>query len=170
MLIIIVLPMLFISASCPDPKASKDISSTVIVNDYSSPLLEGITITLSCPSGYKINGSTTSTCLSSGLWEPHPGEVECIHTERNESLNNCGINIAVASSLSVFVVSSVLFFIVGFLCRHFAYVCGKREPLSETVSPPEEKPTPLYDDVIPQQQEQELELNTCKCSLWHYMY
>ena len=29
----------------------------------------------------------------------------------------------------------------------------KREPLSETVSPPEEKPTPLYDDVIPQQQE-----------------
>ena len=28
------------------------------------------------------------------------------------------------------------------------------------VSPPEEKPTPLYDDVVPQQQEQELELNT----------
>ena len=67
--------------------------------------------------------------------------------------------IAVSSSLVVFVVSSVLFFITGFLCRHFAYVCGKREPLSETVSPPEEKPTPLY-DVIPPQQEQELELNT----------
>ena len=68
--------------------------------------------------------------------------------------------IALASSLTVFVVSSVLFFIVGFLCRHFAHFCGKREPLSETVSPPEEKPTPLYDDVIPQQHEQELELNT----------
>ena len=67
---------------------------------------------------------------------------------------------AISSSVSVFVVSSVLFFIVGFLCGHFAYVCGKREPLSETVSPPEEKPTPLYDDVIPRQQEQELELNT----------
>ena len=53
-----------------------------------------------------------------------------------------------------------MLFIVGFLCGHFAYVCGKREPLPETVSPPEEKPTPLYDDVIPRQQEQELELNT----------
>ena len=74
------------------------------------------------------------------------------------SPSQCGLIVAVA--VSVFVVSSVLFFIVGFLCRHFAYVCGKREPLSETVSPPEEKPTPLYDDVIPQQQEQELELNT----------
>ena len=136
-----------------------DISPTVMVNDYSSPLLEGTNITLRCPSGYEINGSNTSTCLDSGLWEPDPGEVECIPTERSESLNNCGINIAVASSLAVFVVSSVFFFIIGFLCRHFAYVCGKREPLSETVSPPEEKPTPLY-DVIPLQQEQELELNT----------
>ena len=70
-----------------------------------------------------------------------------------------GGQIAIASTLS-FTIGSVLFFIIGFLCGHFAYVCGKREPLSETVSPPEEKPTPLYDDVIPRQQEQELKLNT----------
>ena len=151
--------MLFISASCLDPKASKNISPTVIVADYISPLLEGTTITLRCPSGYEINGSSTSTCLDSGLWEPDPGEVECIPTVKS-GRSNCEINTAVASSVSVFVVSSVFFFIVGFLCGHFAYVCGKREPLSETVSPPEEKPTPLYDDVIPRQQEQELELNT----------
>ena len=154
--------MLLISASCPDPKASMDImiSPTVIVNDFSSPLLEGTTIILRCPPGYEINGSNTITCLSSGLWEPDPGEVECIPIETSESLNNCGINIVVASSLAVFAVSSVVVFIIGFLCGHFAYICRKREPLSETVSPPEEKPTPLYDDVIPRQQEQELELNT----------
>ena len=70
-----------------------------------------------------------------------------------------GGQIAIASTLS-FTIGSVVFFVVGFLCGHFAYVCRKREPLSETASPPEEKPTPLYDDVIPRQQEQELELNT----------
>ena len=85
-----------------------------------------------------------------------------IYTDLSVNRNTVGSDgwIAVASSVSVFVVSSVFFFIIGFLCRHFAYVCGKRKPLSETVSPPEEKPTPLYDDVIPRQQEQELELNT----------
>ena len=106
-----------------------------------------------------MKGSNTSTCLGSSLWKPALGEAECTPTVKSGSLNY-EINIVVASSLTIFVASSVLFFIVGFLCRHFAYVCGKREPLSETVSPPEEKPTPLYDDVMPRQQEQELELNT----------
>ena len=72
-----------------------------------------------------------------------------------------GVQAAIASSVTVFVVSSVSFFIIGFLCRHFAHVCVKPKPLSESGSPSEERPTvSLYDDVIPQQQTHEqLELN-----------
>ena len=68
---------------------------------------------------------------------------------------------AIASSVTVFVASSVSFFIIGFLCQHLAHVCCKPKPLSESGSLSEERPTvPLYDDVIPQQKTQEqLELN-----------
>ena len=71
-----------------------------------------------------------------------------------------GGQIAIAAILS-FTLGSLLFFITGFLCGHFAHVCVKPKPLSESGSPSEERPTvPLYDDVIPQQQTQEqLELN-----------
>ena len=63
-------------------------------------------------------------------------------------------------SVTACVVCSVSFFVFGFLCGHFAHVCVKPKPLSESGSPSEERPTvPLYDDVIPQQQTQELELN-----------
>ena len=70
------------------------------------------------------------------------------------------VKIAVAS-LAVFVITSVSFFITGFLCRHCAHVRGKSKTLSEpSGSPSEERPiVPLYDDVIPQQQTQKLELN-----------
>ena len=70
----------------------------------------------------------------------------------------CSAQAAIASSVGACVVCSVFFFIIGFLCRHFAHVCYKP---SESGSPSEERPTdPLYDHVIPQQQTQEqLELN-----------
>ena len=64
--------------------------------------------------------------------------------------------IAVASSVTVFVVASILFFIVGFLCGHF---CRKERGKVDEAIPQSEKPqgTPYYDDVV-LKQEQGLEL------------
>ena len=68
-----------------------------------------------------------------------------------EPLSRDGL-IAVASSVTVFVVASVLFFIVGFLC-------GKERKTAETVPPPAEQiQAPYYDDVVLRQHEQELEM------------
>ena len=76
--------------------------------------------------------------------------------------------IAVASSVTVFTVASILFFIVGFLCGHF---CQKKRKSSTTAAAGETVPpagsgghtqiqTPYYDDVVIQQSDhQELELN-----------
>ena len=78
----------------------------------------------------------------------------------SSSDQNQDLKIAVTCS-AVFVLTSLSFFIIGFLCRHFAHVCVKPKSLSESGSPSEERPTvSLYDDVIPQQQTQELELKT----------
>ena len=50
-------------------------------------------------------------------------------------------NIAVAVSVTACIVCSVAFFIIGFLCGHFAHVCRRPKSLSESVSPSEERPT-----------------------------
>ena len=63
--------------------------------------------------------------------------------------------IAVASSVTVFVLASTLFFIVGFLCGHF---CRKEKKIAETVSSSGQAHAPYYDDVVLRQHEQELEL------------
>ena len=61
--------------------------------------------------------------------------------------------IAVASSVTVFVVASILFFIVGFLCGHF---CRKERKPAEIVPPAAvQTQIPYYDDVV---LKQELEL------------
>ena len=60
--------------------------------------------------------------------------------------------IAIASSVTVFVVASILFFIIGFLCGHF---CRKERKTTAIVP---QTSTPYYDDVVLQQHEQELEL------------
>ena len=66
------------------------------------------------------------------------------------------IKIAVASSVTSFIVGSLLFFIIGFLCGHF---CRKESKVSaETVRQREKaQDTPYYDDVV-LKQEKELEL------------
>ena len=76
--------------------------------------------------------------------------------------------IAVASSVTVFAVASILFFIVGFLCGHF---CQKRRKSSTTASAGETVPPGgsggqtqtlelYYDDVVLRRPDQlpELEL------------
>ena len=59
--------------------------------------------------------------------------------------------IAVASSLSTLVVTSILIVIVGFLCGHFYQ--KKRKPAAETV-PPAGRQTQIlyYDDVVLKQE------------------
>ena len=64
--------------------------------------------------------------------------------------------IAVASSVTVFAVTSILFFIVGFLSGHF---CRKERKRDVIVPSSQEIQTPYYDDIVLKQHiEQELEL------------
>ena len=64
--------------------------------------------------------------------------------------------IAVASSITVFVVISISFFIVGFLSGRF---CCKERKTAGMASPTEWPQIPYYDDVVlKQQEEQALEL------------
>ena len=81
----------------------------------------------------------------------------------SEGLSGDG-KIAVASSVTVFIVASILFFIIGFLCGHF---CQKKRKSSTTAAAGEAVPpggsggqtqTPYYDDIVIQQSDQELEL------------
>jgi hypothetical protein len=75
----------------------------------------------------------------------------------SEGLSRDG-EIAVASSVTVFTVASILFFIVGFLCGHF---CQKKRKSSiaagETIhtagNAGQQTQTPYYDDVVLQQHE-----------------
>ena len=68
--------------------------------------------------------------------------------------------IAVASSVT-FVAGSSMFFIIGFLCGHF---CRKERHNSQISTGPRTAnqdnilSTPVYDDVVLKQREQELEL------------
>jgi hypothetical protein len=45
---------------------------------YVDPALEGQVITFTCTPGQTLNGSSRSTCMGSGEWEPDPRDVECI--------------------------------------------------------------------------------------------
>ena len=59
-----------------------------------------------------------------------------------------------ASSVIVFAMASVVFFIVGILCGRF---CLKKRKTAETVPPSRQTQIPYYDDVVLQQTEHELE-------------
>ena len=76
-----------------------------------------------------------------------------------------GGKIAVVSSVT-FVASSSMFFIIGFLCRHFCQKFKERNSIintqtstgSRTANQENILSTPIYDDVVLKQREQELEL------------
>ena len=65
--------------------------------------------------------------------------------------------IAVASSVTVFVVTAILFFTVGFLCRHW---CARRKAkrTHSEISAPENLTlgSLYYDDVLPKQHNMEV--------------
>ena len=65
------------------------------------------------------------------------------------------VKIAVASSVTAFIVGSILFFIIGFLCGYFCR--WEKKFTAGTVTESEKTHAPYYDDVV-LKQEQELEL------------
>ena len=80
-----------------------------------------------------------------------------------ESLSQDGKVAAVASSVTVFIVASILFFVIGFLCGHFCQKKGKPSAAGGESVPPmatggQQTQATYYDDVLLQQQEQELKL------------
>ena len=52
--------------------------TNALVLGYMDPVLEGQIITYTCPTGWTLNGSNSSTCMRNGEWEPDPREVECL--------------------------------------------------------------------------------------------
>ena len=82
-----------------------------------------------------------------------------------ESLSPDG-KIAVASSVTVFIVASILFFTLGFLCGHFYQKKGKPSTAGGDHVPSgtgvatggQQTWSTYYDNVVLHQQEQELEL------------
>ena len=59
------------------------------------------------------------------------------------------------SSVTVFVLTSIVFFTVGFLCGHF---CQNKRKTAGNVSHKKTQRTPYYNDVVLQQHQQELDL------------
>ena len=158
--------------NCQNPAQLVDVYVNVV--GLREPTTRGANLTLACASGLMFTGPNTSTCMGNGEWEPDPSEAECIGTSTAshmktprsfEALNLEG-KIAVASSVTVFTVASILFFTIGVLCGHFCQ--KKRKPSTAAAAEPETVPPsggqtqiPYYDDVVLQQQchEQELQLN-----------
>ena len=57
-----------------DLLAKCDFPSNTQVMGYVNPLLEGMTVNFSCPTGQILTGSRTSTCLGNGEWDLYPME------------------------------------------------------------------------------------------------
>ena len=53
------------------------IDDFLVVTGYTDPALEGDSVNLTCSVGV-ITGSTTTTCMQNGEWEPDPTTVLCI--------------------------------------------------------------------------------------------
>ena len=66
--------------------------------------------------------------------------------------------IAVASSVIVFIVTSMLCFTAGFLCRHSCQLQNERRENENVTQSEKTQGVPYYDDVVLNQCEQKLEL------------
>ena len=136
---------------------------------YISPYtgtLEGMEVTYICLR----NQSITAICTKMGYWEPNSSSICAFDATGMNGLLGCSTlqstfsqftiigcssealsqegKAAVASSVTVFVVTSILLFTIGLLCGHFCQ--KKRKTTDQTI--------PLYDNVQPKHYEQELEL------------
>ena len=61
------------------------------------------------------------------------------------------VKIAVASSVTAFIVGSILFFIIGFLCGHFYR--WEKKITAGAITEPEKIHAPYYDDIVLKQQQ-----------------
>ena len=112
----------------------------------------------------------TAICTNKGQWEPNSSNIcvhysgihplICLHVTIIIIIYNVGASlsrdrkIAVASSVTVFVVTSILCFTVGFLCRHW---CPGKEAKRREVNVLENPSQgPLYDNVLPNQHNSEI--------------
>ena len=145
----------------------------IISDNASMHKIEGTIVTFSCPG----NHQKLVNCTAEGHWEPNSSNICAEATDSSGKHNFVFIDfeyiytsitvggsveptlsrdgkIAVASSITVSTVMSILFFIVGFLCGHFY---RRERKMSETG----QAHTPYYDDVVLRQHtgnEQQLEL------------
>ena len=77
------------------------------------------------------------------------------------------VKITIGSSVTVFVLSTVLFFIIGFVSGHFCHKQRKSVQLV-TSPPPHVHPTiPLYDEVLPKDSEVQMETNSAYLTVAH---
>ncbi|XP_063319180.1 C4b-binding protein alpha chain-like isoform X2 [Pelmatolapia mariae] len=88
---------------CEDPQKR---SAEVTVSSQ-PPYIHGVKVTLSCPSGYKLNGPGTQTCEKNGLWSP--GIPECTLDNGNGSSTGLVIGILVGVGVVGGVVGLVLY-------------------------------------------------------------
>ena len=152
--------LFYILAICSHPV--EQLEDSVRVIGYEKPALRGTNVTLACPTGMTLNGSDTLTCMGNGEWEPDPNKPKCknesiVQISKQGMLSQDG-KIAVASSVTVFIVASILFFIVGFLCGHFCQKSRKPASVAASESVPPGVGTggqtqiPYYDDVVLKQE------------------
>jgi hypothetical protein len=66
----------FSVANCGNPADRID-NTAVDIMGYMDPAVEGSNVTISCSSGYVLNGANTAICMRNGNWEPDPRQVEC---------------------------------------------------------------------------------------------
>jgi hypothetical protein len=70
---------LFLAAHiCGNPEAQ--ITNSVIVSGYTTPAVEGTTVTFQCLPGLVLHGINSSMCMENGEWEPAPNGVYCSGT------------------------------------------------------------------------------------------
>lgn len=127
--------------------------------------LQGARVTLICQSSLKEN-TTTVICNQEGIWEPNPAEI-CTEASgmTHDNMTNPGSSpaalsldavIAIVSSITVFVVSSILFLVIGFVWGH-CFSQKQKELPKETLTTHTQS-TLLGEDVQPNSMDKDLEL------------
>ena len=77
---VVIIVLLLHAVTCDLPLQLLERLVIVDPGSQEVPHREGqiITYTISCPSGFVLNGSNTSVCTENGEWEPDPGGLACI--------------------------------------------------------------------------------------------
>ena len=144
-------------------------------------MLEGAEVTFACLSTFQVwhwslckELNITAVCNKEGNWEPISDDttlcteltgiieiiilctIQLLNCDLiGSSLSQDGI-IAIASSISVFIITSILFSVFGYFCG--VYRQKQQQDSSSLANKP--TPVPTYEDVLPKDFEQKLELQS----------